>query len=123
MQQDLFDNNQEPNKTPPERDNDFEWRQFVKLGDMMGDGLHHEADGKWITKEYNRLAKILIPEIKESYQQKRKQKTIRTNEQIAKLILDKKCNCGGGLEQRRSGTKIVYCIICDARYKAVSKKK
>ena len=30
---------------------------------MMGDGLHIEPGGKWITKEYNKLAKILIPDL------------------------------------------------------------
>lgn len=32
-------------------------RQLVKLGDMMGDGLHLEPDGKWISKEYKQGAK------------------------------------------------------------------
>ena len=42
--------------------NEHLWRQFEKLGEMMGDGLHHEADGKWISVEYKKLAKILCPE-------------------------------------------------------------
>lgn len=49
-----------PNKI--ERENEHEWRQFCRLGEMMGDGLHHEPDGKWIVKEYRKLAKILLPE-------------------------------------------------------------
>lgn len=36
--------------------NEHLWRQFEKLGEMMGDGLHHEADGKWISVEYKKLA-------------------------------------------------------------------
>lgn len=122
MQVDLFDNNE--NKTPDKKnlDNQFEWNQFIKLGDMMGDGLHHEPDGKWITREYNRLAKILIPEIKEAYQEKRKLKAERTNQSIAKLISHKKCKCGGTLQQKRSGTKVVYCLLCDSRYIAVTRK-
>lgn len=40
-------------------DNDFLLNQLVKLGDMMGDGLHHEPDGKWIEKEYRKIAKQL----------------------------------------------------------------
>jgi len=44
---------------------DFHWRQFCKLGEMMGDGLHHEADGKWIAIEYKKLSRILIPEIRD----------------------------------------------------------
>lgn len=34
-------------------------RQLIKLGDMMGDGLHHEPDGKWIEKEYKQILKAL----------------------------------------------------------------
>jgi hypothetical protein len=30
------------------KDNEHLWRQFCKLGEMMGDGLHYEPDGKWI---------------------------------------------------------------------------
>ena len=47
------------------KDNEHLWRQFCRLGEMMGDGLHYEPDGKWIAKEYRQLAKILIPEMKE----------------------------------------------------------
>lgn len=33
--------------------------QLIKLGDMMGDGLHHEDGGKWIEREYkNGIIKI-----------------------------------------------------------------
>ena len=106
-----------------ERDNEFEWNQFIRLGDMMGDELHHEPDGKWITREYKRLSKILIPEIAEAYKEKRKRKAASTNEQIKKLIEKFKCSCGGELKQKRSGTKVVYCIICDKRYVATTKKK
>lgn len=28
--------------------------QLVKLGDMMGDGLHHEPGGKWISRDYKK---------------------------------------------------------------------
>lgn len=123
MQGDLFENTQNNIPDKKVRDNDFEWNQFIKLGEMMGDGLHHEPDGKWITRDYNRLAKILIPELKEETKERRKRKALRINEQLAKLILDKKCKCGGELKQKRSGTKVVYCIVCDARYVAVTKKK
>lgn len=99
------------------------WSQFVKLGGMMGDGLHHEPDGKWIVKEYNKLAKILIPELKEQNKERRKLKAENINEQIQKLILEKKCGkCNGELRQSRSGSKIVYCVVCNSRFKAVSKK-
>ena len=44
--------------------NEHFWRRFCRLGEMMGDGLHYEPDGKWIAKEYRKLAKMLIPEMK-----------------------------------------------------------
>lgn len=106
-----------------ERDNSFEWNQFIKLGDMMGDGLHHEPDGKWISKEYNRLAKILIPEIKEIATAKRKIKADRVDGQITKLITLNKCSCGGELKQSRKGSIVLYCTECNNRYKARHKKK
>lgn len=104
-----------------EKDNDYLWRQFIKLGDMMGNGLHHEPDGKWIIKEYNKLAKILIPEIKEQNKEKRKLKSEHINKQMQILLLTKKCHCGGQLEQSRSGSKVCYCKDCKSRYIAKNK--
>jgi len=52
-----------------ERENAFEWNQFCRLGEMIGDGLHYED--KWISKEYKRLAKILLPETQEEKEYKR----------------------------------------------------
>lgn len=86
-------------------------------------GLRTSADGKWIVKEYNKLAKILIPEIREQEQARRKAKAKNIDEQMAKLLALKKCKCGGALEQRRAGTKICYCTICNTRYRANSGKK
>ena len=61
--------------------NEHLWRQFEKLGEMMGDGLHHEADGKWISVEYKKLAKILCPE---GFAEIRKQKSEALNKAIQK---------------------------------------
>ena len=44
-------------------DRDILHQQLVNLGDMMGDGLHLEKDGRWITREYRRISKILFPEM------------------------------------------------------------
>ena len=63
--------------------NEHLWRQFEKLGEMMGDGLHHEADGKWISVEYKKLAKILCPE---GFAEIRKQKSEALNKAIQKKI-------------------------------------
>lgn len=88
----------------------------------MGDGLHHEPDGKWITKEYKRLSKMLIPELKQQQKEKRKLKSIHINEQMDKLLQEKKCSCGGALKQKRSGSKVCYCSQCNKRHIATSRK-
>lgn len=128
MQKDLFDN-QEPSEKEGKilslrnKLNEFEWNQFCRLGEMMGDGLHHESDGKWIPREYKRLSKILIPEIKEREKEQRKLKAIRINEQMDKILEKNKCSCGGNLKQKRSGSKVCYCLDCNNRYVANYKKK
>lgn len=105
------------------RDNEFEWRQFCRLGEMIGDGLHYEEP--WISKEYKRLQKILIPETKEEKEYKRKARKLR-NENIDKQIVERlktdRCKCGAELKQVRSGSKTVKCIKCESRYKYTSKR-
>lgn len=101
-------------------DRDFLHNQLVKLGDMMGDGLHHESDGKWIEKEYSKIFNQLYPEHKKEL---RKKKADRINEQIKNLLETKTCPCGGKLKQSRSGSIILYCEVCDNRFKAVTNKK
>jgi hypothetical protein len=103
-------------------DNAHLWNQFIRLGEMMGDGLHYESDGKWISKEYRKLAKILIPEMKEESAIRRKLKNASTDIQMAKLLEDRKCGCGGGIKQKRSGSKVAYCQTCGSRYVAKPKK-
>ena len=39
-----------------ERENQDLWNRFIRLGDMMGDGLHHEPDGKWIERDYKPIS-------------------------------------------------------------------
>jgi hypothetical protein len=99
-------------------DNQHLWRQFCRLGEMMGDGLHYEPDGKWIAKEYRHLAEILIPETKQESSAIKKLKTADVNTQMLKLLEGKKCKCGGDIKQSRSGAKVAYCEICNQRYVA-----
>jgi len=112
-----------PSDESKKTSDDFHWRQFCKLGEMMGDGLHHESDGKWIVREYNQLAKILIPELKEHAKSRRKLKAKNIDEQMQKMLLEKRCSCEGVLVQSRSGSKVCYCIKCNNRYVAGKKKK
>jgi hypothetical protein len=105
------------------RDNEFIWNQFCKLGEMIGDGLHHEEP--WISKEYKRLQKILLPETKEEKEYKSKARKLR-NENINKQIIERlktdRCKCEAELKQIRSGSKTVICTKCGSRYKYVSKR-
>lgn len=101
---------------------EFLWNQFIRLGEMIGDGLHEEADGRWISKEYKRLTKILVPEMKEEQQDRRKRKAVAVNEAMDRVLLEKKCECGGCLKQTRSGTKICACQACGKKYKLKNKR-
>ena len=96
-------------------DRDRLHNQLVNLGDMMGDGLHHEPDGKWIEKEYSKIFNTLYPEVKK---ERRIAQSKKTNEQMENLLKLKKCSCGGDLKQSRSGSIIAYCQTCNMRYKA-----
>lgn len=93
------------------------WDRFCRLGEMIGDGLHNEPDGKWISKEYNRLRKILLPK-DETDKEFAKLKNKNLDIIMAELIKNKPCQCGGTLKQFRSGSKVAYCQTCNARYKA-----
>lgn len=106
------------------KNNEFVWQQFCRLGEMIGDGLHYEDP--WISKEYSRLQKILIPETKEEKEYKRKIRKAKNesiNKQVAERLLIDKCSCGSELKQTRSGSKTVICIKCGLKYKYSSKKK
>lgn len=98
------------------------WDRFVRLGDMIGEGLHH--DDKSITKEYRELMMILCPPSPEAqaFAKELRQKINSTiDEQMAALLASKKCECGGVIKQSRSGSKVAYCESCKQRFKAKSK--
>lgn len=97
-------------------DKKFLYQQLIKLGDMMGDGFHLEPDGKWIEKEYKRIAKELglIP--------KRKNCNEEINGFMQKRIACEKCSCGGELKQTRSGSFIALCKECGQKYKLGCRK-
>lgn len=80
--------------------------QLVKLGDMMGDDLHHEPGGRWISKEYNMICRRL------GYitNKPRKSNVDGINELMVKRVEVVKCqHCGGELTQTRSGAKRAQC--------------
>lgn len=85
--------------------------QLVKLGDMMGDGLHLEPGGKWINTEYRKILKSLgmLPP--------RKNNSAVINEAMIKRVAQVPCpNCNGALKQTRSGAKRAKCQQCDNLY-------
>jgi hypothetical protein len=101
-----------------EKDNEFMWRQFCRLGEMIGDGLHYEEP--WISRDYKRLQKILLPEtdIEKEYRLKiRKIKNEKLDKQILERLKADRCDCGGELVQTRSGSRTVVCIKCGKRYR------
>lgn len=94
-------------------------RQLVKLGDMIGDGLHHEPDGKWISKEYNQVAKAL-GYIK-SKSRKNNSETI--NQMMQERVKNFKCECGGKTKQTRSGSMRAVCTSCGGKYQLLKRGK
>lgn len=95
-----------------------DWDRFARLGDMIGEGQHHEE--KWILKEYKALQKILLkdsPEVKEYKTKIRKLKNEKINKIIKHNLKNHKCTCGSTLEQTRSGSKVVKCKSCPKKYK------
>ena len=95
----------------------FAWEQLCRLGEMLGDGLGDEDP--WIGKEYTRIAKTLMPD---AFTEQRKMRIVRTNEAVAKRLIDDRCKCGSEMKQSRSGSYVVKCIDCGTRYKYKSKK-
>ncbi len=92
-------------------DDEFLWSQFCRLGEMMGDGLHYEPDGKWISREYKQTARALglLPK------QKRKTHTKQIDEFMEKRLKTVNCECGGCFTQVRKGSFIGKCNTCGKR--------
>lgn len=74
-------------------DKDLLEDRLVRLGDMMGDGLHLEPGGRWIEREYKKTLKSLgLLELV-----KRKNNSNKINEFMAKRLKEVKCTCGSEL--------------------------
>lgn len=96
--------------------------QLVKLGDMMGDGLHLEPGGKWIENDYRRVMKALglLPKAP------RRNNSEKINAAMADRVKEVSCTkCGGALKQSRAGSMRAKCTGCGAKLilLTVSKKK
>lgn len=91
-------------------------RRLVKLGDMMGDGLHYEPGGEWITREYRQAMKNagLTPQ--------KPRDTEGIDDFMQKRTIQEKCNCGGALAQTRKGSFRAMCVNCGLKYQLGRRK-
>ena len=93
------------------QDREFLINQLIKLGDMMGDGLHYEPDGAWISREYRKIFKKLYPEMFP------KKDLSKRNKSVDKWCLSHKCQlCGGDLKQTKKGSLRVICLKCNQKF-------
>ncbi|MFJ3487185.1 hypothetical protein ACIPL1_27765 [Pseudomonas sp. NPDC090202] len=86
------------------------YRQLIKLGDMIGDGLADEPDGKWIHAEYRKVMRAL------GHTMPRRNSAEAINKAVATFLAKTKCDCGGRLVQTRSGAKKARCTSCSTTY-------
>ena len=100
-------------------DKDLLEDRLVRLGDMMGDGLHLEPGGKWIEWEYKETLKALG--LLESV--KRKNNSDKINEFMANRLKEVKYTCGSELAQSRSGSFIGKCNKCGKKFILGSRRK
>lgn len=90
--------------------------QLVRLGDMMGDGLHHDSDGKWIEKEYKRVCRAL------GIGKAPRKSSEEINKQVAEFLIGKTCPCSGELAQTRSGAYRLVCKLCKKKFQIKRRK-
>jgi hypothetical protein len=93
-------------------------RQLIRLGDMMGDGVHLEPGGKWIEREYAHILKALG--IKRP---SRPRDTAKIDEMMVARIKEVPCACGGALKQARKGSMVGVCTVCGSKYQLLRKRK
>ena len=99
-------------------DKDFLYRQLIRLGDMMGDGLHHEPDGRWIPREYKRALSAL------GINSPRKNNTTAINKAMSVALKTAQCSkCRGQLRQSRNGSCRAICLDCGAKFQFKKRKK
>ena len=99
----------------PEEENALH-QQLIKLGDMMGDGLHYERDGQWIAREYKATLRALGL-LKAPKRKHNPAKTHAVDERMAQRVKDVACTqCAGKLKQVRSGTLKARCSRCNTKF-------
>lgn len=84
--------------------------QLVKLGDMIGDGLADEPDGRWIRTEYSRVCRAL------GYTRPRANNRAAIDEGVKRFLEKNRCpRCQGELKQTRAGAMRLTCGACGLR--------
>lgn len=97
-------------------DNEFLWSQFIRLGEMLGDG---DCDA-WVGKEYKQIA-IQLGLIK---RKPRKNHSSQIDEFMEKRITQVKCaKCNGILKQSRKGSFNGICTNCGAKFTLGKRRK
>ncbi len=86
-------------------------RDLVRLGDMMGDGMHLEPGGSWIAADYRRVMRAL------GHLPPRRNTVEAINKAVSEQLKVTVCpGCLGALKQTRSGAKRVVCTCCGERF-------
>lgn len=86
-------------------------RDLVRLGDMMGDGLHLEPDGKWIAVAYRKTMRAL------GHSLPRRNNRESIDKRMAEALGKSPCPaCGGALKQVRAGSLRAMCDACQGKY-------
>lgn len=106
-------------------DQDFLYSQLIKLGDMMGDGLHLEPDGKWISKEYRKVTKALGLNTPVKRRPRTAEQITEIDTRMAQRVIE--CECPlckkASLKQIRSGSMKAKCTICSRGYTLLKRGK
>ncbi|MCU6214465.1 hypothetical protein [Enterobacter bugandensis] len=93
-------------------------KQLIKLGDMMGDGMHLEPGGSWIKKDYARVARALGNAMPSTRRKRPKALTDQINKRMSERTSESECpECKRfSLKQTRSGSMKARCTICGRGY-------
>ncbi|EJF0838612.1 zf-TFIIB domain-containing protein [Klebsiella pneumoniae] len=99
--------------------------QLVKLGDMIGDGLHLEPGGKWISSEYRKIARALGYSAPRKSHKRNPEGIKEIDRLMAQRVAEEECpSCKALLlEQTRSGSMTAACTRCGGRYKLLRRAR
>ncbi len=100
---------------------EFLMRQLVKLGDMLGSGMHLEPGGKWISSEYRKISNALG--IKKSPRSRNAESIQEIDQKMQQRVAEVECpKCKAFLfSQTRSGSMTAVCLRCGIRCKLLQR--